>query len=74
MAGYDYDRVRAIMNGKVSHKDLDITFNVENIYSVNNNAFGPEKKYDVTEIGLIPFITRYVNNDFRDYTFVQCCL
>ena len=70
IAGYDYDRVQAIMNGKVSHNDLDITFDVENIYSLNNNAFGPEKKNDVTEIGLIPFITRYVNNDFRDYTLI----
>ena len=70
IAGYDYDRVQAIMNGKVSHKDLDIIFDVENIYSLNNYAFGPEKKYDVTEIGLIPFITRYVNNDFRDYTLI----
>ena len=70
MAGYDYDRVQAIMNGKVAHKDLDISFHVENIYSVSKYVFGPEKKYDITEIGLIPFITRYINNDFRDYTLI----
>ena len=70
IAGYDYDRVRAIMNGKVTHKDLDISFHVENIYSVSNDVFGPEQKYDISEIGLIPFITRYVNNDFRDYTLI----
>ena len=70
IAGYDYDRVQAIMNGKVTHKDLDISFNVENIYGLNKYVFGPEQKYDVTEIGLIPFITRYVNEDFRDYTLI----
>lgn len=70
MAGYDYDRVQAIMNGKVSHKDLDISFNVENIYNLSIAAFGPEKKYEVTEIGLIPFITKYINDDFRDYTLI----
>ncbi len=70
IAGYDYDRVQAIMNGKVTHKDLDIFFNVENIYSLNKYVFGPEQKYDVTEIGLIPFITRYINEDFRDYTLI----
>ena len=70
MAGYDYDRVQAIMNGKVIHKDLDVSFNIENIYSVSKYAFGPEQKYDVTEIGLIPFITRYINDDFRDYMLI----
>ncbi len=70
IAGYDYDRVQAILNGKVTHKDLDIFFNVENIYSLNKYVFGPEQKYDVTEIGLIPFITRYINEDFRDYTLI----
>ena len=70
IAGYDYDRVQAIMNGKVTHKDIDVSFSVENIYGVSNNLFGPEKKYDVSEIGLIPFITRYINNDFRDYTLI----
>ena len=70
IAGYDYDRVQAIMNGKVTHKDLDISFHVENIYSVSNDVFGPEHNYDVSEIGLIPFITRYVNDDFRDYTLI----
>ena len=69
-AGYDYDRVQAIINGKVTHQDIDVSFSVENIYGVSNNLFGPEKKYDVSEIGLIPFITRYINNDFRDYTLI----
>jgi len=69
-AGYDYDRVQAIMNEKVSHEDLDISFHVEDIYSVNKYVFGPEKKFDVSEIGLIPFISRYVNNDFREYTLI----
>ena len=35
IAGYDYDRVQAIMNGKVTHKDLDVSFNIENIYSLS---------------------------------------
>jgi len=70
IAGYDYDRVRAIMDGKIEHEGLNTSFNVENIYNLNAAAFGPEKKYDVTEIGLIPFITKYINDDFRDYTLI----
>ena len=69
-AGYDYDRVSAIRDGKVSIDGADVNFEVSNIYSLNGSAFGPEKKYDVSEIGLIPFITRYINYDFRDYTLL----
>lgn len=70
IAGYDYDRIRAISDGKVGIEGVDISFSFENIYDLNRSAFGPEKKYDVTEMGLIPFITRYINNDFRDYTII----
>jgi len=70
IAGYDYDRVRAIMDGKVVHKGLDVSFNVENIYNLNKSAFGPDQKYEVTELGLIPYISKYINNDFRDYTLI----
>lgn len=72
LAGYDYDRVSAIRDGKVALQDADVNFEVSNIYSLNQSAFGlgPEKNYDVSEIGLIPFITRYINNDFRDYTLL----
>ena len=70
IAGYDYDRVRAIMDGQVDIEGADVSFNVENIYTLNSNAFGPEKKYEVTEMGLIPYITKYINDDFRDYTLI----
>ena len=46
IAGYDYDRVRAIMDGQVDIEGADVSFNVENIYTLNSNAFGPEKKYE----------------------------
>ncbi len=70
IAGYDYDRVRAIMDGQVEIEGAEVNFHVENIYGLNSIAFGPEKKYEVTEIGLIPFITKYINDDFRDYTLI----
>ncbi len=70
VAGYDYDRVRAIMDGQVSIDGTDINFEVEDIYAVSTQAFGPEKKYDITEIGLLPFVRQYVNKDFRAYTLI----
>jgi len=70
IGGYDYDRVRAIMDGHVSIADADVDFEVSNIYTLNRLAFGTEQTYEVTELGLIPFITRYINEDFRDYSLI----
>jgi 4,5-dihydroxyphthalate decarboxylase len=70
IAGYDYDRVRAIMDGQAVIEGAKVNFNFEDIYALNKSAFGPERQYEVTELGLIPFITKYINNDFRDYTLV----
>jgi len=50
IAGYDYDRVSAIRDGKVSIEDANVNFEVSNIYALNKSAFGPEQKYEVTEI------------------------
>jgi 4,5-dihydroxyphthalate decarboxylase len=68
VAGYDYDRVRAIMDGQAGMEGAEVNFHVENIYAANKYAFGPEGKYEVTELGLIPYIVKYINEDFRAYT------
>ena len=68
IAGYDYDRVHAIMERQVGIDGADIRFSVEDIYTVSRHAFGTDRKYAVTEIGLIPFIRKYINEDFRAYT------
>ena len=70
LAGYDYDRVAPIRDGKVSIEGADVNFEVSNIYAMNKNSFGPEQKFEVTEIGLIPYISRYINEGFRDYTLI----
>jgi 4,5-dihydroxyphthalate decarboxylase len=70
VAGYDYDRVRAIMDRQVGLDGADVSFNIENIYGVTRSAFGPDRKYEVTEIGLLPFIRKYINEDFRSYTLI----
>ncbi len=70
IAGYDYDRVRAIMDGQAEIEGAEVNFNASDIYAMNKSAFGPEPKYEVTEMGLIPFIEQYINNDFRAYTLI----
>jgi 4,5-dihydroxyphthalate decarboxylase len=70
VAGYDYDRVRAIMDGRVGVPDYQVVFDYQDIYAVNRYAFGPERKYEVTELGLIPYVAKFINEDFRAYTLI----
>ncbi len=70
VAGYAYDRVQAIMDGSARLPDREVKFETSHIYALSQSAFGPEQRYDVTEIGLIPFIRQYINNGFRDYTLL----
>ena len=70
IAGYDYDRVRAITDGKVGLTGSRFAFDFQDIYALNQLAFGPERKYEVTELGLIPYVTKFINEDSREYTLV----
>ena len=70
VAGYSYDRVQAIKDGKVGIDQAGISFHDSNIYQLNDLALGPEKTYEVTELGLIPYVTKYINDGFRDYTLI----
>ena len=70
VAGYPYDRVQAIKDGSAGIKGADVVFHNENIYRMNDQAFGPEKSYEVTEMGLIPYMTKYINEGFRGYTLI----
>jgi 4,5-dihydroxyphthalate decarboxylase len=70
IAGYDYDRVRAIMDGQIGIEGTEVSFHYEDIYAVNDYAFGPEPKYAVSELGLIPYISKYINEDFRAYILI----
>ena len=70
IAGYAYDRVRAIQDGRLGLDGFNASFHVEDIYGLNENLFGTSRKYEVSETGLIPYITKYANDDFRAYTLV----
>ena len=70
VAGYPYDRVQAIKDGVAGIDQADVSFQNEGIYDLNAHAFGPRKPYEVTELGLIPFVSQYINNDFRGYILI----
>ncbi len=70
IAGYDYSRVRALVEGNVTAEGCAHSFDVTGIGPLNNHAFfGPQTR-DGTEIGLIPYILAYCNDNFRDYTLL----
>lgn len=67
MAGYDYQRVSALFEGKVSIEGCSFEIEKKGIGQMNTIAFDGPQTYDVSEIGIVPFIIAYANQDFRDY-------
>lgn len=70
IAGYDYDRIRGIVDGQLGVPGSRVKFDFQDIYKANALAFGPERKYEITEIGLIPYVTKFINEDFREYRLI----
>ncbi len=67
LAGYDYNRVRPLADGRVTIQGCQHKYEVTGIGPLNNHAFFGSQSRDITEIGLIPYILAYANDNFRDY-------
>lgn len=70
LAGYEYDRIRGLIDGSVKIEGCRTTFEVTGIGPLNNHAFFGVQTRDITEVGLIPYILAYANDEFRDYTLL----
>ena len=70
IAGYEYDRVRALIDGRVQVEGCDAEFEIASIGEMNADVFGGPQSWDVTEIGLHPFMLAYANEGFRDYSLL----
>jgi len=70
MAGYDYPRVKAFFDENVEIKGCTYEITKGGIGDLNINAFSGPQSYDISEIGIVPFILAYSNNNFRDYTLL----
>lgn len=70
VAGYNVNRVKSLVNGRVKIKGCTINFVQAGIGDMNTNTFSGDQTYDVTEIGLHPFMLAYANENFRDYTLL----
>ncbi|WP_136481742.1 ABC transporter substrate-binding protein [Cognatitamlana onchidii] len=70
VAGYDLDRLEGIVNGKIKIEGCEVEFHKIGIGDANTAAFSGTGTYDVTEIGLNPYMLAYANDNFRDYTLI----
>jgi 4,5-dihydroxyphthalate decarboxylase len=70
MAGYNFDRTKALIDGRVKIEGYDIRFKESGIGDINTHVFSGPQTLEVTEIGLHPFMLAYANDDFRDYTLL----
>jgi len=70
MTGYDYPRIAALASGKAKISDGEVRFTPGKIGDMNTQVFLGPQTYDISEIGLHPFILAYANDEFRDYTLL----
>ncbi|MEX1352280.1 MAG: ABC transporter substrate-binding protein [Desulfobacterales bacterium] len=70
MAGYDYDRVKALIDGSVEVENCTTSFEVSSVGEMNTHIFTGPQTRAVTEVGLHPFMLAYTNDGFRDYTLI----
>jgi len=70
MAGYKFDRTKALIDGRVKIEGCDMQFKESGIGDINTNVFSGPQTLDVTEIGLHPFMLAYANDGFRDHSLL----
>lgn len=67
LAGYKLDRTEALVDGKVTLDGYETKFTESGIGDINTHVFSGPQSYDVTEIGLHPYMLAFANDNFRDY-------
>lgn len=70
VAGYNVNRVKSLVDGRVKIKGCTINFVQAGIGDMNTSTFSGDQPYDITEIGLHPFMLAYTYDHFRDYTLL----
>ena len=67
ITGYPYERVKAIKEGQVKVAGCEVSFEQSKIGEMNRHIFSGPATRDITEVGLIPFLLAFCNDDFRKY-------
>ena len=70
VAGYRYDRVDALIDGRVSIEGCSVTYQKGSIGDLNTHVFSGPQTIEVTEIGLHPYMLAVANDGFRGYSLL----
>ena len=70
IAGYPFDHVRPLIDGRVQVKGCNVSFEQGRIGDLNTHVFSGPRELEVTEIGLSPFMLACANEGFRDYSLI----
>lgn len=70
MAGYNFDRTAALVDGRVKVEGCAMEFKEAGIGDLNTHVFSGPQELDVTEIGLHPYMLAFANGGFRDYALL----
>ena len=70
VAGYPFDRVQALVDGRVSIEGCRVTFQKGSIGDLNTHVFDGPQTLEVTEVGLHPYMLAFANDGFRDYSLL----
>jgi 4,5-dihydroxyphthalate decarboxylase len=70
MAGYRFDRTKALIDGSVKVDGCSVQFKESAIGDLNSHVFSGPQSLDVTEIGLHPFMLAFADDGFRDYSLL----
>jgi len=69
-AGYPSEHVRGLMAGEVQINGSSIMFEPSAIGDLNTHVISGPRTLDFTEVGLIPYIIAFANDNFRAYSLI----
>jgi 4,5-dihydroxyphthalate decarboxylase len=70
IAGYSYDRVQALIDGRVPIEGCSVTFQKSKIGELNTHVLSGPQTREVTEIGLHPYMLGVANDGVRGYSLL----
>lgn len=70
VAGYPFDRVQALVDGRVPIEGCSVSFQKGSIGDLNTHVFAGPQTIEVTEIGFHPYMLAFANDGFRGYSLL----
>ena len=70
VAGYPFDRVQPLVDGRVSIEGCSLTFQKSSIGDLNTHVFSGPQTIEVAEVGLHPYMLAFANDGFRGYSLL----